>query len=90
MSRWLLAHDVVKVYEAATEVEALLIQRILEDAGIPVIVRSYQVPGYGDIIQRVKGLWGDILVSRSLEKTARQVIADHLQAMTESPPRPEL
>jgi hypothetical protein len=61
-------------------------QRILEDAGIPVVVRSYQVPGYGDIIQRVKGIWGDILVPTNLEKAARQYIADYLQAMTESPP----
>lgn len=84
MSSWsLLAHDVVKVYEASTEVEALLIQRILEEAGIPVVVRSYQVPGYGNIIQRVKGIWGELVVPASLEEIARKHIADYVQALTE-------
>ena len=43
MEKWLLPPaDYARVHEARSESEALLVQRILHDAGIPAILRSRQ------------------------------------------------
>ncbi len=87
MNRWLPPpQDYATVHQANSESEALLIQRILEDAGIPVVVRSRQVPGYGEIIRRAVGVWGDILVPKDFEEMAERYIEDHLHVMKEGRP----
>ncbi len=84
---WLpLPQDYARVHQAGSEAEALLIQRILEEAQIPVVLRSRQVPGYGEIIRHAVGIWGDILVPKAYEETARSYIEDHLRVMREERP----
>ncbi len=84
MERWFPPpDDAVTVHQAASEAEALLIQQILEEANIPVIVRSRQVPGYGEIIQHAIGVWGDIVVPKAFEESAKRYIEDYLWAMRE-------
>ncbi len=84
MDRWLpLPQDYARVHQAASESEALLVRRILEEAEIPVVVRSRQVPGYGEIIRHAVGVWGDILVPKAYEETARRYVEDHLRVMRE-------
>ncbi len=85
MAQWLpLPHDYARVFQAHTEAEAVLVRQILEDAGIPVIVRSRQVPGYGDVIQDATGIWGDVLVPLLYESPARRYIDEYLRQMKEA------
>ena len=76
--------DYATVLKAGSETEAALVRRILEEVGIPVIVRSRQVPGYGDVIQKASGVWADVLVPVAYESAARQYVAGYLQQMREA------
>lgn len=76
--------DYATVLKAGTESEAVLARRILEEVGIPVIVRSRQVPGYGDVIQKASGIWADVLVPVAYESTAREYLAGYLRQMKEA------
>jgi 4-hydroxy-tetrahydrodipicolinate synthase len=85
MAEWLpLPHDYANVFKAPSETEAALVQRILEEAGIPVLVRSRQVPGYAEIIRGGSGVWGDVLVPIAYESQARRHVAEHLHQMREA------
>lgn len=87
VEKWLpLPEDYARVHQAGSESEALLVQQILEEAGIPVIVRSRQVPGYGEAIRRASGVWGDILVPKEHEQDAQRYVRDYLRAMKGAQP----
>jgi dihydrodipicolinate synthase/N-acetylneuraminate lyase len=82
---WLpLPSDLARVFEASSEAEAALVRRILEEAGIPVIVRSRQVPGYADVIRGASGVWGDVLVPAPHESAARRYVREQLRQMREA------
>jgi len=55
---------------------------VLEYHGIPTVLRSTTLPGYGSV-RRDWGTtaWGEILVAASAAEEARAVIADYLQAL---------
>ena len=87
MQHWLPPPaDYARVHQAESESEALLVQRILQDAGIPVLVRSRQVPGYAEVIRGAIGVWGDILVPKSYEPDALQYVQNYLRVMKEPAP----
>lgn len=75
-----------RVHEAGSEADALLVQRILQDAGIPAVVRSRQVPGYAEVIRKAIGVWGDVLVPVERRADAQRYIDDYLRAMKEAGP----
>ena len=75
--------DYATVHKAGSETEATFVRRILEEVGIPVIVRSRQVPGYGDVVQKASGVWADVLVPVAHESTARQYVTGYLRQMRE-------
>lgn len=75
--------DYARVHRASSESEALLVQRILQDAGIPVLVRSRQVPGYAEVIRGAIGVWGDILVPKAYEDEAVRYVQEYLRALKE-------
>ncbi|HXF81158.1 MAG TPA: dihydrodipicolinate synthase family protein, partial [bacterium] len=82
---WLpLPRDLARVFEASSEAEAALVRRILEEAGIPVVVRSRQVPGYAEVIRGASGVWGDVLVPAPQESAARRYVREHLRQMKEA------
>ncbi len=84
MTAWLpLPRDYASVFLAGSEAEAMLVERILNDAGISVVVRSRQVPGYGDVIQDATGIWGEVLVPVVYEPAARRYVAEYLREMKE-------
>ena len=66
------------VHTAGDETEALMLQGLLEGAGIPVVLRSRQIPGYGDIVERAIGVWGDLLVPDEREGEARSLVTGFL------------
>jgi len=85
MGEWLpKPRDHARVFQAGSESEAALVQRILEEAGVPVLVRSRQVPGYAEVIRGASGIWGDVLVPLAYEDAARRYIADYLRQMREA------
>jgi len=85
MADWLpLPRDYARVFQATSEAEAALVERILRDAGIPVLVRSRQVPGYAEVIRGASGIWGDVLVPTAYEDPARRYVADYLRQMKEA------
>ncbi len=62
-----------------SEVEAVMLTGILEEAGIPVEVRSRQIPFYGDVLAKATGVWGDLLVPAELFAPAQFVIERYLE-----------
>jgi 2-dehydro-3-deoxy-D-pentonate aldolase len=68
------------IHTAGDEVEALMLQGLLEQAGIPVVLRSRQVPGYGDVVEKATGVWGDLLVPDERAADARTLVRDYLAA----------
>jgi|GraSoiStandDraft_51_1057287.scaffolds.fasta_scaffold756889_1 putative intracellular protease/amidase len=74
-----------KIYTATTEVEAVMLKAVLEEAGIPVMVRSNVIPGYE---RPVGGAWdGELLVPDDRAAEAREMIAAYLaQVREESQP----
>lgn len=73
------------VLEARDAVEAELVRGILEDAGIPVLVESYQIPWYDGIMTAATGSWGRVLVPAPMAAQAREALA----AYFEGPPASE-
>jgi 4-hydroxy-tetrahydrodipicolinate synthase len=76
-----LPRDYARVHMAASESEAMFVQRILQEAGIPAILRSRQVPGYGEIIRGAFGFWGDVLVAVDDRERAEEHVATYLRVM---------
>jgi hypothetical protein len=75
---------VAAVYAAGTEVEAVMLPGVLEDAGIPVFLRSDVIPGYGQPV--VPGTWGAVLVPEERAAEARRLIEQYLASLsTETP-----
>ncbi len=68
-------------HTAGTEVEAVMIQGILESAGILVVLRPQQIPGYGEVLESATGVWGDLLVPDEQEAEARALIAEYLTSL---------
>src|SRR3989337_2522314 len=77
----LLPHDYARVHQAATESEAMFVQRVLDEAGIPAVVRSRQVPGYAEIIRGAIGYWGDVLVAVDDRERAEAHLGTYLRMM---------
>lgn len=76
LERW-LGKNLVPICTPSSEAEALLLKDLLEKEGIPVLLRSRQIPGYGDIISRATGVWGDLLVPAEFEARARSLLETH-------------
>lgn len=86
IERWIFGSQrrYAVVHQAETEVEALMLQGVLEAAGIPVVIRSRQIPFYGDVIAKATGVWGDLLVPAALAAPARVAIERYLADVAES------
>lgn len=68
------------IHTAGDEVEALMLQGLLEQAGIPVVLRSRQVPGYGQVLEKATGVWGDLLVPDERAGDAEALVHEFLAA----------
>jgi putative intracellular protease/amidase len=70
-----------KVYTATTEVEAVVLCSVLEEAGIHVMLRSNVIPGYE---RPVGGTWdGELLVPDERAAEAKEMIAAYLTQVRE-------
>ena len=75
--------DLVVVFEATSEFEAIAIRDALEAAGVRVMVRSRRVPGYEvpTMLGGQAGIVADILVRPDQESEARVIIAEYLASL---------
>jgi hypothetical protein len=70
------------VYRVPDEAAGILLRGILEQHGIPALLRSATLPGYGGVRRDWStSAWGEILVVRSLAVEARALLSDYLQAL---------
>ena len=67
-------------HSAESEIEAVLLQGILEGAGIPVALRPRGNLPYGEAVDRFWG-WGDILVPDDRVDEARTLVAEYLASL---------
>ena len=57
-----------------------MLKGLLEDGGIPVLLRSHLVPGYNT---RIPPGWGDLIVPDERLREAKTLIAEYLAAVSE-------
>ncbi len=66
--------NLVRVFEAGSEIEAISVQSLLEGEGISSAIQSRQIPTYGTIAMAFKPVWGFVLVLERDERRARELI----------------
>lgn len=50
------------------------VRDLLEQSGIPALVRSYQVPAYDGIARVMRPVWGEVLVEEADLERAQELI----------------
>ncbi len=73
------------LYKPEDELLAMSLKALLEQSGIPAIIRSYQIPYYDGLAKMMRPQWGEILVDEDDYEEAQQLINDFL-ASQENPP----
>jgi arsenate reductase-like glutaredoxin family protein len=73
----------VTVYKAPNEFMAKTIESLLEQNGIQVLTRSFQVPHLDSIVTYIKGDWGEILVREDQKAEALDYIDGFLSQSDE-------
>jgi len=68
-------NDYVRVTVLENEIEARLVESILQERDIPHRMVSYHDTAYDGLFQTQKG-WGDIRVPEPFFEVVRQIIAD--------------
>jgi len=68
-------NDYVRVTVLENEIEARLVESILQERDIPHRMVSYHDTAYDGLFQTQKG-WGDIRVPEPFLEVVRQIIAD--------------
>lgn len=83
MRLWPRPRDLVTVHEATSEFEATAVRDALAAAGLPAMVRSRRIPGYGVLAMRggQAGIWAEVLVRSRDEDQARRVVAEYLASL---------
>jgi len=78
----------VDVFQASSEMEALAIQAMLEDSGVPAAVRSRQIPMFDGIAKVYNPVWGFVIVLDDREVEARTLISEYLKALGNADVKP--
>lgn len=73
----------VVVHRVPDEISGVLLRGVLESQGIPAILRSAQVAGYGLSLKRdwTTIAWGELLVAAGQAEEARGILAEYLAAL---------
>ncbi|HUV05304.1 MAG TPA: DUF2007 domain-containing protein [Armatimonadota bacterium] len=66
--------DFVAVYRAIDEATANIVRAVLEDAGVPAVVRRYHSSWFDGLFVVADGAWGEILVPVADADRAREVL----------------
>lgn len=62
------------VYRPADELMANCIRDLLEENGIPAMVRSFQIPAYDGLARVMRSVWGEVLVDEEYMTKAKELI----------------
>ncbi len=74
--------DVVVVHRVPDAASGALLCGVLENNGIPAVLRSTRLPGYGDVRRDWSTTaWGEILVPGGALEEAREIVGDYLAAL---------
>ncbi|MCX7785757.1 MAG: DUF2007 domain-containing protein, partial [candidate division WOR-3 bacterium] len=73
-----------QVYKPENELMAMSIKSLLEQSGIPVVLRSYQIPWYNGIAKMMRPAWGEILVDEEDYEQALEIVQNFLASETDS------
>ncbi len=65
----------IPVYNAPDESTANIVKSVLEDAGVPAVVRSRQVAWLDSVLVPAEGRWGEVLVPAAEAERARAILA---------------
>jgi hypothetical protein len=69
---------------------AVRIKDLLEQEGIPTMIRSYQMPWYDGLARVMRPEWGEVLVEDTDFDRARDVVKDLLYSLEQTEvPEPE-
>ncbi len=68
--------NLVEVFRAESEVEAISIRSILEAEGIPAAIRSFQIPAMGTIAMSLRREWGAVMVMAGDADRARDLLEE--------------
>jgi hypothetical protein len=71
----------VEVFQASSEMEALVIQSLLESSGIPAALKSRQIPMFDGVAKVYNPVWGHVVVLTENERKARDLIVGYLDAL---------
>ncbi len=66
------------VYNPPDELLANAVRDLLESAGIPALVRSFQIPAYDGIARMMRPSWGEVLVEAEDWERARELVEGFL------------
>ncbi len=76
------------VYKPADEFMANSVRDLLEQNGIPALIRSFQIPAYDGLARVMRPVWGEILVEEEDLARAKELVDGFLAAEAE-PDNPE-
>jgi hypothetical protein len=72
------------VYRAENELMANTIKDLLEQNGIPALIRSFQIPAYDGLAQVMRPAWGEVQVEEEDLLPAREIIDGFLAGESEA------
>lgn len=76
------AGEVVVVQRVPDAASGALLCGVLDNNGVTAVLRSTQLPGYGDVRRDWSTFaWGEILVASEDVEEARDIIADYLEVL---------
>lgn len=76
------AGEIVVAHRVPDAASGALLCGVLENNGVTAVLRSTQLPGYGDIRRDWSTTaWGEILVAGEDLEEAREIIADYLEVL---------
>jgi len=73
------------LYKAPDELMANSVKDLLEQEGIPAVIRSFQIPAYDGIAKMMRPAWGDILVEEESWDRAKEMVDGFLASAEEVP-----
>jgi hypothetical protein len=66
------------VYRPEDELMANAIRDLLEQSGVPAMVRSFQIPAYDGLARVMRPVWGEVLVEEADVEKAKELVEGFL------------
>jgi hypothetical protein len=66
------------VYKPADEFMANSVRDLLEQHGVPALIRSFQIPAYDGLARVMRPVWGEVLVEDEDLSRAKELVEGFL------------